>query len=83
MTRRLSFNIVFRIEDKNVPADYFMAHCWDYEADQFRKILEEDDGYITVIATGVDDRRPKEEFRGSPEYWVDGKLLVGRLQAKR
>ena len=81
-TRRLSYDIIFTIEDKNVPADYFIARCWDTEVDRFRKILEADDGYITVTAFWVNDKTPREDFKGAPEYWVDGRKLLGTLQTK-
>ena len=81
-TRRLSYTIIFKIEDKNVPAEFFMARCWDTEVDRFRKILEADDGYITVTAFGVNDKIPKEKFKGDGEYWLDGRMLLGDLQTK-
>jgi hypothetical protein len=80
-TRRISYNIVFKIEDADIPADYFVEHCRDTEVERFRKILEGDDGYITVVAIWVNDRIPREDFHGAPEYWVDGRLLVGSLQS--
>jgi hypothetical protein len=81
-TRRASYLIICKIEDKDIPADYFVTGCWDTEVDRFRKVLEKDDGYITVVATWVNDRMPKEELKGAPEYWVDGRRLLGTLQTK-
>ena len=81
-TRRLSYLIVFKIEDKDIPADYFVMSCRESGVDRVRKVLEEDDNYITVVASWVNNRRPGEEFKGAGEYWVDGRVLLGTLQTK-
>jgi len=81
-TRRQSINIIFKIEDNQIPADYFVVGCWADELERFKQVLAADDGYITVVAMWVNQRVPRDEFKGAASHWVDGRRLIGKLQMK-
>jgi hypothetical protein len=81
-TRRQSFTVVFKIEDKDVPADYFMTRCWDTEVELFKELLAADDGYITVVASTVTASVPGQQFLATRPFLVEGRVLQGSLQMK-
>jgi hypothetical protein len=81
-TRRQSFTVVFKIEDKEVPADYFMTRCWDTEVELFKEFLAEGEGYITVVAWTVTASMPGQQFPATRPFLVDGRILQGSLQMK-
>jgi hypothetical protein len=54
LRRRLDYSIVFKIEDRSVPADYFVVSgVWDTQAACYEKVIASDGGYITVVASAV------------------------------
>ena len=81
-TRRQSFTVVFKIEDKDVPADYFMTICWDTEVELFKELLAADDGYITVVASTATMAVPGQRFLSTRPFQIDGRVLQGWLKMK-
>jgi hypothetical protein len=54
LRRRLDYSIVFKIEDRSVPADYFVVSTvWDTEVACYERAIASDGGYITVVASAV------------------------------
>src|SRR5262249_17163906 len=77
---------VFRIKEKDIPADYFMTRVpgfWKEQGEEHvKKLLAVDDGFITVDADWVNLATPKAEWGGAPELWVEGRPLLGELLTK-
>jgi hypothetical protein len=83
-TRGGNTMVIFRIKEKDIPADHFAVsragRLVGPTRERVRKILAEDDGYITVRAYWVNRAVPKAEWGGSPEWWVEGRALLGRWE---
>jgi hypothetical protein len=86
-TRRQSFTVVIKIDDKKIPADYFVPQqrrLWDTDVEPFRQslrdIMAKDDGYITVVDGILRERIPREKHAGHTNYWIDGRSLLGRIK---
>ena len=84
-TRRQSFYVVIKIDDKKIPADYFVPgqrRVWDSEAEPLRKRLKEimakDDGYLTVSGV-VRERIPRDKQPGPDAFWIDGRAIHGSI----
>jgi hypothetical protein len=84
-TRRQSYYVVIKIDDKKIPADYFvpaLRRVWDTDEEPLRQrlkdIMAKDDGYITVSGV-VRERIPRDKHTGRPEAWVDGRAIHGSI----
>jgi hypothetical protein len=80
--RRAVTTVVFRIQDKSIPADYFPVGVFGNEQDVEKvvaKYLKERDGKITVDAYWVNLAVPKKEWTGDPTRWVEGRAMLGKL----
>jgi hypothetical protein len=81
-TRGGSTLVIFRIKRRDIPADFFAVTLRGgvvrSAQERVRKILADDGGYITVRATWVNAAVPRAKWGGSPEWWVEGRALLGR-----
>jgi hypothetical protein len=71
--------VVFRIEDKDIPADHFIVGIDSSEAAVLKDAIAADDGHITVVADWVNLPTKREDWRGAPELWAEGRPLLGKL----
>ena len=82
-TRRPSFTMWMRIDDKKIPANYFVLakRVLDIEVDVIKKqvkdMMEKDDGYVTVMAWPLN-----EGFTRDTASDAEGSRLGGRLMTK-
>jgi hypothetical protein len=80
--RRAVTTVVFRIKDDSIPAEYFTVGVFGHEKaveEIVAKYLKERNGKITVDAYWVNLAIPKKEWTGDPERWIEGRLLLGKL----
>ena len=83
-TRSPSTLVVFGIKRADIPADYFTVGYRDGSEEERRvkEAIDSDGGYITVTAHWVNPAESKREWKGSPQWWADGRLLLGELVTK-
>jgi hypothetical protein len=79
-TRRPTFTVWMKIEDKKIPGDYFVLvkRVLDTDADRIRErvrdMMEKDAGYVTVIAWPLSDGFARDPETGATPTRIGGRL---------
>jgi hypothetical protein len=83
-TRARSTLVVFGIKQDDIPADYFSVYYRNGsdKEKRIKRAIDEDSGYITVVATYVGTPTPKDQWRGVEAYSVEGRGLQAVLKLK-